>query len=78
MPHQVPYPLRKERNASLRASLALSSARYQSRFLGRVVEVLWESVTEIGSRSWRMNGLTDNYLRVHTRAPASAWNQITL
>jgi threonylcarbamoyladenosine tRNA methylthiotransferase MtaB len=77
MPDQVPYQIRKERNARLRAGLAVSSARYQHHFLGQVMEVLWENVTEIDAQSWQMSGLTDNYLRVHTRAPANSWNQIT-
>ena len=77
MPDQVAYPLRKERNARLHADLTVSSARYQTQFLGQVVEVLWENVSELGPRFWQMSGLTDNYLRVHTLAPAHLWNQIT-
>jgi threonylcarbamoyladenosine tRNA methylthiotransferase MtaB len=77
MPDQVPHPVRKERNARLRAALAVSAARYQRRFLGQVLEVLWENVTELGPQSWQMSGLSDNYLRVHAQAPAHLWNQIT-
>jgi threonylcarbamoyladenosine tRNA methylthiotransferase MtaB len=77
MPHQVPYPLRKERNAQLRQVLAESARSYQSAFLGQVLPVLWESATALGPQGWDMSGLTDNYLRVSARLPRRLWNQIT-
>jgi threonylcarbamoyladenosine tRNA methylthiotransferase MtaB len=77
MPDQVPHPLRKKRNARMRAALAGSLRRYQERFLGRVLPVLWESATALGPDGWRLSGLTDNYLRVRAGAPQHIWNQIT-
>jgi threonylcarbamoyladenosine tRNA methylthiotransferase MtaB len=77
MPGQVPHPLRKERNARLRAVLAEAAQAYQQRFLGRTLPVLWESVSALGPQEWQMSGLTDNYLRVHSHAPRQLWNQIT-
>jgi threonylcarbamoyladenosine tRNA methylthiotransferase MtaB len=77
MPNQIPEPLRKERNARMRAILAESAARYQSAFVGKVLPVLWESATGLGPSGWRMSGLTDNYLRVHAHTPRDLWNQIT-
>ena len=77
MPGQVPHPVRKERNARLRAVLAESAQEYQLRFLGRTLPVLWESASTLGPQEWQMSGLTDNYLRVHSRAPRHLWNQIT-
>ncbi len=77
MPAQVPHPVRKERNAQMRAFLAESAGVYQVRFLGRVLPVLWESATSLGPESWQLSGLTDNYLRVHARAPRRLWNRIT-
>ncbi|HEX7976863.1 MAG TPA: MiaB/RimO family radical SAM methylthiotransferase [Anaerolineales bacterium] len=77
MPGQVPPGVRKERNARLRQVLAEAAAKYQAGFLGQVLPVLWESATGVGPEGWELSGLTDNYLRVHARAPRHLWNQIT-
>lgn len=77
MSNQVPFQLRKERNARLRAILEQTSLFYKSRFLNQTIPVLWESVTEMNSEYWQLCGLTDNYLRVKTRARSRLWNQIT-
>jgi threonylcarbamoyladenosine tRNA methylthiotransferase MtaB len=77
MPDQIPFPVRKERNARLRMLLADSGLAYQQRFLDQTLSVLWESVTSMDSESWHLSGLTDNYLRVNTHASNKLWNQIT-
>jgi threonylcarbamoyladenosine tRNA methylthiotransferase MtaB len=77
MPDQVPHEARKERNALMRAALSESALAYQERFLGRVLPVLWESTTSLGPDTWRLSGLTDNYLRVSAHAPKRLWNRIT-
>lgn len=77
MPDQVLNRVRKERSAVMRQLLAESAGRYQDRFLGQVLPVLWESATGYGPDGWHLSGLTDNYLRVSTRAPRQCWNRIT-
>ena len=77
MPGQVPFPLRKERNAELRKILAGSALQYQELFIDQILSVLWESVIEMNSESWNLSGLTDNYLRIHSQAPNNFWNQIS-
>jgi threonylcarbamoyladenosine tRNA methylthiotransferase MtaB len=77
MPGQVDFLIRKERNAKLRESLAESAHTYQKRFVGQTLSVLWETVTSMDSKSWHLNGLSDNYLRIHTHADQNLWNQIT-
>jgi threonylcarbamoyladenosine tRNA methylthiotransferase MtaB len=77
MTDQVPFQVRKERNAELRKILADSAHRYQEQFLNQTLPVLWESVTEMDSNHWHISGLTDNYLRVHSQAPGDIWNRIT-
>jgi threonylcarbamoyladenosine tRNA methylthiotransferase MtaB len=77
MPNQVDYQTRRERNALLRDLLALSSQKYRDPFVGKTLNVLWESVTKMNSNAWHLHGLTDNYLRVHTKADQNLWNQIT-
>ena len=77
LPNPVPLPLRKERNARLRALFADATQVYQTAFIGRVLPVLWESAVSLGPQGWEMSGLTDNYLRVNAQAPRGLWNQIT-
>lgn len=77
MPEQVPFPLRKERNAAMRAVFSASASAYQCHFLGQTLPVLWETATSIGPDGWHLSGLTDNYLRVNAQAPRKLWNRIT-
>jgi threonylcarbamoyladenosine tRNA methylthiotransferase MtaB len=77
IPDQVPFQLRKERNALLRDLLAQTEREYRIKFLNQTLPVLWESVTEMDAESWHLNGLSDNYLRVTARAQNHLWNQIT-
>ena len=48
-----------------------SKERYQSRFLGQALEVLWE-----GRKNGVWFGLTDNYLRVLTSGPVALANRL--
>lgn len=77
LPDQVPPPVRKERSARMRGVLAGAAQEYQQAFVGRVLPVLWETATALGPEGWDLSGLTDNYLRVHARAPRHLWNRIT-
>lgn len=76
MPGQIPVAIRKSRNAQMRSVLASASLAYQSKFIGHVLPVLWESATKLGPQDWLMSGLTDNYLRVTAQAPRQLWNQV--
>ncbi len=78
LPDQTPHALRKARNAQMRQALAEAAQAYQASLIGQALPVLWESATDLGSSGWRMNGLTDNYLRVAAHASENLWNQITL
>ena len=77
MPNAVHHATRKERNAEVRAKVAESAQSYRQQFLGREMEVLWESEKVLGRNSWHLTGLTDNYLRVEAASQSSLWNQIT-
>lgn len=77
MPGQIPFQLRKERNAKLRALIKESRQAYQLRFLGSTQSVLWESATLSNSKLWELRGLTDNYLRVSAQSANNFWNKIT-
>ncbi len=74
---QVPFVERKQRNAALRAALAESSQRYQQRFQGEVLDVLWEATDLVGPDGWRLQGLTGNYLRVNAHSDQRRWNEIS-
>lgn len=77
MLHQVPHPLRRERNHRLREIISESETCYRKRFVGSQLDVLWESTSELGPEGWRMSGLTDNYLRVLAITPQDLWNELT-
>ncbi len=76
LPDPVPHPVRKERNAAMRAVLETSEKTYAEQFVGQRVEVLWERADRRGD-GWRMEGLSGNYLRVHARAETCLHNQIS-
>lgn len=77
MPDQVHNYLRKERNTLIREITDEAAARYRSRFVGQEIDVLWENTKAIDESTWKVTGLTDNYLRVEATAPQPIWNQIT-
>jgi threonylcarbamoyladenosine tRNA methylthiotransferase MtaB len=69
MPDQVPPPVRAERARRLRQAAAEGERAFRRRFIGRRVEVLWES-SRPGDGAPLWNGLTDHYLRVEAAGPA--------
>jgi threonylcarbamoyladenosine tRNA methylthiotransferase MtaB len=75
--NQVPHSVRKERSARMRQVLEAAALTFRRAFLGKELDVLWESVTAMGPDSWKMSGLTGSYLRVYTHAHQQYWNQIT-
>ena len=76
MKAQVPFEVRKARNAALRDVFARAERDYQSKFLGQSVSVLWESSTPASEASFRLEGLSDNYLRVSSTSAGPRWNQV--
>ena len=52
------------------------AGRSRPDLVGQTVSVLWESTSELGEWGWRMEGLTENYLRVAAVTPSPRWNQI--
>ncbi len=77
MPDQVPQPVRKQRNAQMRAVLSEGGREYRQQFLGQTLPVLWESASPVNPGTWELSGLTGNYLRVFVRSPYKLWNQVT-
>ncbi|NMB87510.1 MAG: tRNA (N(6)-L-threonylcarbamoyladenosine(37)-C(2))-methylthiotransferase MtaB [Chloroflexi bacterium] len=77
-PGQVDHAVRKQRSAQIRAALARSAEGYRSGFVGMELPVLWEATDALNDEGWRLQGLTDNYLRVSAYAPANLWNTVNL
>jgi threonylcarbamoyladenosine tRNA methylthiotransferase MtaB len=73
---QIPIQIRKRRSAAMRAVFAEMTHNYQSSYIGKTVEVLWESGEDLGNGSWLMKGLTGNYLRIATNTIENLANQI--
>jgi len=76
MKGQVKPQLRKKRNHILQDVIAESVKSYREKFIGREMSVLWESTSEMGEQGWKMEGLTENYLRVNAFATSPRWNEI--
>ncbi|MGD0612263.1 MAG: tRNA (N(6)-L-threonylcarbamoyladenosine(37)-C(2))-methylthiotransferase MtaB [Anaerolineales bacterium] len=76
LPGQVETGIRKTRNACLRSTFLEAARHYRSQFLGRTMPVLWEATDQLSQSGWRLEGLTDNYLRVSASAGEPRWNQI--
>lgn len=76
MPYQISPSLKAERARAMRDVAAAGSRAFCRQFVGRTVEVLWESSRpEEGGPIW--SGLTDNYLRVYTAGPADLAGTLT-
>ncbi len=76
-PNPVHPKIARERSAQLRGMFLEAVKHYHARFLGQQTQVLWEAADQFGPDGWRLSGLTDNYIRVHTTSKLQLWNQIT-
>ncbi len=65
MPDQVRGPVSSERSRRLHELGADLEHRFNSLFVGRRTEVLWETAEDLGT-ALRWSGLTPNYIRVST------------
>lgn len=56
----------------------LESARsaYQASFLGKEVDVLWETGSQLSENKWKIKGITDNYIKVTCLTDSKRWNEI--
>jgi len=74
---RVPSPITKARNAELRNIFKETSYQYRQNFIGTTQSVLWETGEKEGHNSWRLSGLTDNYLRIFSNTDKNMWNEIS-
>lgn len=76
MKGQIKPELRKRRNHILQAAVDESAKNYRAKFIGKKVLVLWESTTEYDEFGWKMEGWSENYLRVSAIASSPRWNEV--
>jgi threonylcarbamoyladenosine tRNA methylthiotransferase MtaB len=76
MKGQVKPEVRKNRNHILQEAIEESAKIYRQKFIGQKMSVLWESVTEYGEFGWKMEGWSENYLRVSAIALSPRWNEV--
>jgi tRNA A37 methylthiotransferase MiaB len=61
----------------MRAVFAEMTHQYQSAYLGKTAEVLWESGEQMPDGRWLMKGLTGNYLRIETISMDETSNKVS-
>ena len=76
MSGQVPANIKKIRSTEIRKVFSESAIKYREKFIGRELSVLWERSIE-DNGSWRISGLSDNYVRVEARSAQNLYNQVT-
>jgi threonylcarbamoyladenosine tRNA methylthiotransferase MtaB len=64
LPEQIPIQVARERSRQIRSTVSKSGRAFRLRFLGKVLDVLWETLREDGRGRMTLSGLTDNYIRV--------------
>lgn len=67
---------KKIRSQKMRELIKKSATRYQEKFLGEHLKVLWERSRKINN-GWFLSGLSDNYIRVTSFSNANRYNQIS-
>lgn len=73
---QVPNHIRRERNRVVLARLEAANQRFRAARLGQRTRVLWEANAVLQADGWRLEGWSDEYLRVRAFSPERRTNQI--
>lgn len=76
LPNPVSSKEKKRRAQVMRQLIAASQVEYETKWLGKTVDVLWESARPRENGSWMMSGLAGNYLRVQAITLTACQNQI--
>jgi threonylcarbamoyladenosine tRNA methylthiotransferase MtaB len=77
LPDQIPHSIRKAYNAKMREIFTETTNTYRRSFLGQSLTVLWEKAALVGPKTWQIQGLSGNYLRISAIANEKLWNTIT-
>ena len=76
LPNRVPVQVARKRSRQVREAVALSGSIFRTKFVGKVMSVLWESADASSPKGWEISGLTDNYLRVTTFSDQNIQNSL--
>lgn len=76
MTDQIPMSIRKNRSLAMRKLLESARTAYQGSFLGKEMDVLWETGSQLSDNKWKIKGLTDNYIKVTCLTGSRRWNVI--
>lgn len=76
LPDRVNGKVAHARSLEMREVLLESEHRYWGNFIGRKMDVLWESSTQLQNSQWKLHGLTSNYLPVSAFGAEDRWNRI--
>jgi len=68
LPNRVHGSLAHERSQRMREVLEVSASRFARNHVNHETTVLWETASQMTATTWRMGGLTDNYLQVFALA----------
>jgi threonylcarbamoyladenosine tRNA methylthiotransferase MtaB len=77
MPDQIHGNIKRQRSGILRNVMAELAHNYQMRFLGKTVQVLWESSRKM-DKAYLLSGHSPNYLRVDAISIQPMRNQYSL
>lgn len=77
LPDRVKPSVIKERSRLMHEVIEESAGIYRRKYLGQVVEILWEKSEKKG-KHWVMAGLSDNYLSIQAISSKNLYNQISL
>jgi threonylcarbamoyladenosine tRNA methylthiotransferase MtaB len=73
---QIHGTVKQHRSQLMRSLLDDSSLAYRSQWVGRDVDVLWESVRSNG-KGWILSGWSEHYIRVESESTESLYNHIS-
>lgn len=76
-PDQVPGPTKKERTRRMIALGKELSLLFHQKYVGKSLNVLWETAVGADNNGLRWVGYTDNYIRVTAHGPADLFNTVT-
>lgn len=77
MPNHLPKEIKRTRMDRMLALEKKMGEAFHSRYMGKTVNALWESVSGADEQGLRWNGYTNNYIRITTHGPPDLMNRVT-
>lgn len=76
MPGRIHGSTAAERSKRMRLAVEESSRQFTESFVGKELEVLWETSRKSSENSWLLHGLSDNYLQIQSKSSEDCSNKI--